>query len=357
MHRVTHQDILSTPCRQEDVLFHHSFVPNSTCRSKTKEWDIAYQINHLGMRDLEYADQKPADAYRILIVGDSFAEGFGVPQNQTYQTVLETKLNQNSRHLIEVLDAGVQSYSTSLEYEYLVKKGLTFQPDLVIVHLDLTDFSDEQKYASERTSTGWKRKPMFQDTIPSVTLLPTVSNQLKWWLHQHSQIYDLATNAAKKRLFPQKFPELISFHPGDPQTDSLVILRPQSAQQYQELLAPPEEYLAKIQQLLNRQHIPLLVIMPPHGLQLSAQEWSEGRVVWGFSKGIIYPTTPQKSIQEFAATHHITVVDFLSEFQQAENKHPGKLFYNHDGHFTVLGHQVVAGILFTFLQQHHFALE
>ena len=60
-----------TACRQRDPILDHSLVPNSTCRFKTREWDITYKINSIGLRAGEVS-AKNDDEIRILFLGDSF---------------------------------------------------------------------------------------------------------------------------------------------------------------------------------------------------------------------------------------------------------------------------------------------
>lgn len=81
-----------SPCQSLDENFHHVMVPGSICRFKTDEWDISYRINSFGLRGEERGIRKPANTYRILLLGDSFAQGFGVDFEKSFGKVLEGKL-------------------------------------------------------------------------------------------------------------------------------------------------------------------------------------------------------------------------------------------------------------------------
>lgn len=330
-------DILPLACRRKDPILNHSLTPNTTCRFKTSEWDITYRINSLGLRDQEYSQQKPLGAYRILVLGDSFAEGYGVEESQTYQYLLEGKLNNSSSRLNEVINAGVQSYSPTLEYLYLQKYGLALDPDLIILHLDLTDFSDEQRYAAGESS-------LFQDTIPSVTWIPFLGQQVKWWLHQNSRLYDFSVKTLKKKLYPDLFPDQISFVPKDPFKDAFVILRDLNESEYIRLWQAITKNLLNIKQLLDEKNIKLILIMPPHGHQLSTQEWAKGRSRWQFAKDQIYSLRPQQDMQKFARENDLNYIDLIPAFQSGIGKK--RLFFPIDGHLTFAGHQLVAEALF-----------
>jgi hypothetical protein len=50
--------------------------------------------NRLGMRDREYEKVKPADTYRIVLLGASHDMGTGVKNDQTYENLVEDRLNR-----------------------------------------------------------------------------------------------------------------------------------------------------------------------------------------------------------------------------------------------------------------------
>ena len=91
--------------------------------------------NHAGFRGPEFADRKPAGAYRIISVGDSTAFGVLVPEPQTFPRLLETKLRAASSQPVEVLNAGIPGttiYSHRLLFE---RKLRNYRPDLVILYV------------------------------------------------------------------------------------------------------------------------------------------------------------------------------------------------------------------------------
>lgn len=106
-------------CRSKDFLFHHLLIPNTSCRSKTQEWDIDFNVNSLGLRDYEYSFEKREGTYRILMLGDSFTEGYGVKLEKTFSKIFEKKLNNSAEKISQVINAGVTGYSPTIEYLYL----------------------------------------------------------------------------------------------------------------------------------------------------------------------------------------------------------------------------------------------
>jgi hypothetical protein len=97
-------------------------------------------INSDGFRGPEYSIAKPADAFRIIMLGDSETFSVMLSQNETLSAQLENLLNQESHNLhYEVLNFGVEGYNTFQELEMLKTKGLKYNPDLIILNYVLND--------------------------------------------------------------------------------------------------------------------------------------------------------------------------------------------------------------------------
>jgi len=113
---------------------HHRLLPNGRFRHTSYEYDYIWANNSLGMRDRERPRQKPQEAFRILILGDSMIQARGVTLEDAMVTRLEGLLNHSTRtKAVEVLNGGVFGYSPMLEYLYLREIIDPLQPDLVVV--------------------------------------------------------------------------------------------------------------------------------------------------------------------------------------------------------------------------------
>ena len=112
----------------------------------TREGLSYVRINSDGMRDREHTRTKPPDTIRIAILGDSFAEAMHIPAENTFWSLMESKLKGCTGKNVEVLNFGVSGYGTALEFITLQRKVWDYQPDVVILaFLSLNDVSDNSR--------------------------------------------------------------------------------------------------------------------------------------------------------------------------------------------------------------------
>jgi len=97
--------------------------------------------NSFGMRDAEPMDESAGPVARIAVLGDSFTFGDGVPAGQAYPSVLERLLGERHPEAVrfDVLNFGVEGYSTRDEALVLRHKALRWKPTHVVVGYVLND--------------------------------------------------------------------------------------------------------------------------------------------------------------------------------------------------------------------------
>jgi hypothetical protein len=94
------------------------------------------RINSRGFRDEERNYEKPANTYRIAVLGNSWTEALQVPLEETYTSVLQKNLEESScfaQRRVEVLNFGVAGYSTAQELLLLEQEVWKYHPDLVLL--------------------------------------------------------------------------------------------------------------------------------------------------------------------------------------------------------------------------------
>ena len=132
--------------------------PGGESRIRRPEFDVLIQINARGLRGPDYDHAKPAGTRRVLILGDSFAEGYYVDEHETARAVLEKRLNAGACRGWEVVNGGTIAYSTDQEYLFFREEGFRYQPDLVT----LLFYHNDLLYNARPRGPGGEVKPFFQ---------------------------------------------------------------------------------------------------------------------------------------------------------------------------------------------------
>lgn len=129
--------------------------PSWSARDEAPDYAITVRTNALGLRGPEAAARAPAGVERVLVVGDSFAFGYGVEDEQGFARRLEARWRAEGR-AVEVLNAAVPGYSADHHLVYLRERGFALEPDLLLVALCENDVDD----------LGWSRLELGPDRLP-----------------------------------------------------------------------------------------------------------------------------------------------------------------------------------------------
>lgn len=109
---------------------------------KTRRSGNLIQINEYSMRGKSIKPIKDEQTLRILLIGDSIANGgWWTDQNKTISALLEQQLNKNVSNFtqVEVLNASANSWNPRNELAYLKKFG-TFDSQIIIMLINTDDF-------------------------------------------------------------------------------------------------------------------------------------------------------------------------------------------------------------------------
>jgi D-alanyl-lipoteichoic acid acyltransferase DltB (MBOAT superfamily) len=95
---------------------------------------VPITTNRWGMRDRDYARAKPPGTLRIAILGDSHTFGSGVEDDETFENLVEDRLNREAPddRRVEILNFSVGGYGPLSRLAVLESRALGFDPDVVI---------------------------------------------------------------------------------------------------------------------------------------------------------------------------------------------------------------------------------
>ena len=123
----------------------------------TKCFDVNYQSNNLGARDNENYS-KNLSKNSIVLIGDSFAEGYGVDLENIFPKILGKKTNR------KVLNFGSSGSFGAVQAQILYNKLASSLPhnELIYFFLPSNDFTDNDKRYWTDIVHGSRHRPYFK---------------------------------------------------------------------------------------------------------------------------------------------------------------------------------------------------
>lgn len=337
----------------------HLFEPNSTLPIKSSvegEYSFTTHINSLGYRGPDFSPRKDPNRIRIFAIGDSFTFSI-VPDAYTIPHLIEEDLKKQGIN-VEVINAGIGHASPLDFYLNLKNIHLQYEPDIVLILLDLTDLWDD--WHKERSAVYKKGELDHYD-------FTVINGKRDWWLvaiqysafcrYFHNKVvrsfqkiqvlgwkkYFQAIAEGKKAKALIANAENVS-NKNKIEYDGLVMMR---GREKKELILEhwPRSagYLKKIKAMLDEKKIPMVLIMYPHGIYVGKDQWAKGRLSWGFEANKRYTDLfPFEIVGDFAKSENIPFINTLTAFPKDPEK---PLFYDSDGHLNEDGNKVVAAAI------------
>ena len=160
-----------------EVFVRYLFVDITTTGDNTSYFALrwrqthAMSVNSLGFREREITKQKPANIYRIIVIGDSLTYGQGVAEKERFSNIVERKLNETMGNY-EVLNFGKPGAET-IDHIGFLNDALELNPDFILLQWFVNDVEGHDKSA----------RPKPYRLIPS--------DYLSGFFHRNSALYYL----------------------------------------------------------------------------------------------------------------------------------------------------------------------
>ncbi len=307
-----------------DVMFFHAANSSATELSPSQEFPpVKLNYNRYGFRGTW--DKLPAARPAVVMLGDEFVEARQVAESDTFVERLNRKIPENF-----YVNAGCAGYSTVHSLLLARERVAKLHPNRLVVFFSFDDYRDNAPFVKD---------PSILKTKPTPQVLASAElpmGRRRDWVARNVAFFSLFQSPTEKVTQAVSIPFKLDLSPLAANKADIFL----DAKE-RELLQFSHETLKQFRNL----GVLVTIVLVPLPMQVSKFEWREGKVStlgyrpWDFESSRVY----QKRLLDVCARERIDCVDLLPKFISAVDR--GKIHYDRDGHWTPLGHELVAEAL------------
>jgi hypothetical protein len=294
------------------------------------------RLNNFGLNDTDLALAKPPWVYRVLIVGDSFAQGWQVPLEQGFPYLLEQQLTQDSGTQVEVVNLSVDSYGTDRELLLYSSLGWQFQPDLVLLAIYMGNDIQDNEIDLETRRYGYRlQRPFFTLTDSGLQLHGSPHNSPSTYGNSPAYAWLTRAQSQQGRLPPENLPSALDY------PVELGLYLPDDAH-WSNAWALTEALVVQMRDLVEEQGSRFAAVIIPDRRAVHREDWDITVVEYPVVQGAD-PVAPITRMETMLAAHNIPSLNLMWNLRAWLSRNPdGRLYYGGDGHYNVNGHAVTA---------------
>lgn len=308
-------------------------IPNKSVLMKTKEYAVNEHINLNGLRGPVYPYKKTENSIRILLLGDSFVEGYSVDDAHLFSNLLEYKLQAKTNQKIETINMGTGGYSTDQEYLIYFLEGTKYQPDIVLLFFYYNDLLYNIKSEYDNYP-----KPYFTESQGSIELknvpIPKTTKFSKTKIFFSNIALLKLTKKTQEQLFC-KFGD--KNKTDENETDCFLKLTPLWVERAWFIT---ELIFTKLNSLIVKTNGKLVVVYVPAYFEIDPELSTRPDNLKAQDISI-----DQVSLRLKTMCHKNKINFFALTPELIKNNKYGPLYYRIDGHWNIKGHQMVADLL------------
>jgi len=334
--------------------------PGARLVFRRREYAVDFALNTHGLRDPERGYEAPPGTVRILALGDSFVEGYGVPLGQTVSQVLEALLRGRGC-AVQVVNGATTGYSTDQEYLFYRNEGVRYSPRVVVLFFYYNDilYNERQQYMGDVPKPVFVfrggRLELYRSPVPrpSPTPVPAEAagadagsrSALVRWVQERLWFGAPAAYNALGRmgLWP----------PNRPRGARLEV-RVYERKRITEIEGAWEKtagLLAELAREAASHEARLLVAYVPSRMEVNDRAWQltrerDGMDDEGWDRGQV-----ARRLAEIGRGLGVPFLDLTPALRRADHGVLGGPYYVYDGHWNAHGHRVAAEEVGRFLRE------
>jgi hypothetical protein len=303
-------------------------IPNGVCWEKIAEGQpTEYRFNSNGYRSDTDFGPKVTGAFRIVVIGSSFAVGARVPIAEAFATKLSPELSRLTGQKVEIVNegmAGAAGFPSIVALRF--KDALAAKPDMILRILTPWDIQNESVAIPKRdrntgSSAQKSRIAQFLSRVREFRL---------------GNLYVHAAFMLRHLLYKSQSQYVKSFLMSGDSTYDTGFLRAETNAEWKRQLLRFSNADAGIEQRVKAAGVPLVTVFIP--LRVQAAMISMGEWPAEFD-----PFKLDNELRAIITSHGGTYIDILPEFRNIPNPEQG--YYPVEGHLNARGHTIIARLL------------
>ena len=329
-------DAPSTPLRvdPENTL---AFIPNVTTEYVTDEFRFHVTANSHGRRDRHWTGDVLSAPGNVLFIGDSFVMGYGVEDEHSIPSVLETMLATED-HTPEVFNFGIGGEVALPEYAELLsaadRLGINSRTVLLGVFIG-NDFKDLPANATPIGETDPEGAPP-EEPVPSLWSSVNIRN-----LRTFEFVRDRVKASPTLVGWTLSLGELL----GTPvyESGSAFLYQKPYPTALRERLTTYLSLILQIRDRCARRGATLTIVILPNKVQVeNFQDLA--------AHAHMDPLSPNRALRDFCTSHELRCLDVTLPLRERFLETGRALYFPKDRHLTVEGNGFVAGEIYKFLR-------
>lgn len=316
-------------------------IPNVKGHHKTLEYEVQENINSQGVRGPEYPMKKDSGEHRIIVLGDSFSEGYTVGFDSLFSEILKKKLLETQAEpKTEVINFGTGGYSTDQELLCFEREAVQYSPDETVLMFCVNDpwFNNQSRYYSR----GFK--PQFVSEGDSLRLtnvpVPTMGSRsffskTKDWLLENSELVKRIKNVRDNARYAAS---------GQTVPDEWRIYQKEKTPEMEAAWQVTAKLLERLRQKTAVAGSKLTVFYIPEKIEVYDTDWQEFLKTYSLEEGNFEASIARSRLQEICDSLKIRLIDPTLVFIEKSKTSP-PLYFKQDWHWNEHGHQLAGEIL------------
>jgi acetyltransferase AlgX (SGNH hydrolase-like protein) len=327
-------------------------TPLAAQRVRRAEFDVLLSFNSKGLRGPERDYSARPGTRRLLVLGDSFAEGYYVDEPQTLRAVLESQLEREGCRPVEVINGGTIAYSTDQEYLFYATEGRLYGAQAVL----LMFYYNDLYYNTSPVGPGGEPKPYFEQEgarlvvrnspvpAPTAGLLnrqdPGVTRPRPWRGSMALRLLSRRTVDASPRLHAVLAAlGLVEPMPPDPPRE-MWPFGPYHLREVEEMWTRTEAILGALRDETKARGAQVAVLYVPARFEVNDEVWDLTRRRYRFGRRWERDKVYAR-LSAVCAALGVPLIDPRAALRQADTRTPAA-YFTRDVHWTAAGNSVAA---------------